>query len=185
LLTGGTGLHPVFASRKPRGMRAGARGEITCSPRPRRESQEWSRSRWNEAHPPSAEAEEEFMHRRRTGLWLGAAALALAVAGAWSCSSKNDNPMVPGGAAKELNSGNLGAGGTYEHRFFTAGTFPYHCNFHSPMTGSVVVSAGATDTVVAVSITSSMSPFPGATVKQGGRVVWTNNTGLTHTVTSN
>ncbi len=93
--------------------------------------------------------------------------------------------MVPGGTAKELNSGNIGGGGTFEHRFFTAGTFPYHCIYHSPMTGSVVVSASATDTVVAVSITNSMAPFPGATVKAGGRVVWTNNTGLTHTVTSN
>jgi plastocyanin len=36
-----------------------------------------------------------------------------------------------------------------------------------------------------VSIASSTTPFPGATVRVGGRVVWTNNTGMVHTVTSN
>ena len=85
----------------------------------------------------------------------------------------------------ELNSGDFGAGNTYQHRFFTAGTFPYHCIHHAPMTGSVAVNAGAADTVVNVSITSSTSPFPAASVKPGGRVVWTYNTSMVHTVTSN
>jgi plastocyanin len=49
----------------------------------------------------------------------------------------------------------------------------------------VVVSASATDTLAALSITSSTSPFPAASVKPGGRVVWTNNTVMLHTVTSN
>jgi plastocyanin len=35
-----------------------------------------------------------------------------------------------------------------------------------------------------VSIVSSSSPFTAATVKPGGTVTWTNNTGVTHTVTS-
>jgi plastocyanin len=73
----------------------------------------------------------------------------------------------------------------YQHRFAAAGTFNYHCIHHSPMTGSVVVSATVVDTLVNVSIASSTTPFPGATVRVGGRVVWTNNTGMVHTVTSN
>ena len=38
--------------------------------------------------------------------------------------------------------------------------------------------------VVNLSITSSTAPFPAATVKTGGQVVWTNNTAMVHTVTS-
>jgi plastocyanin len=47
------------------------------------------------------------------------------------------------------------------------------------------VSAAATVSLVQVNITSSSTPFPGATVKTGGKVTWKNNTGMTHTVTSN
>lgn len=40
-----------------------------------------------------------------------------------------------------LNSGNIGNGGSYQHTFNTAGTFPYHCVYHQAMgmTGTVVV----------------------------------------------
>ncbi len=90
-----------------------------------------------------------------------------------------------GGGAKELNSGDFGPGGTYSHTFNTAGTYHYHCIHHSPMTGTVVVSDATVATLVNVSIVSITSPFPGAAVKTGGKVVWTNNTGMVHTVTSN
>jgi hypothetical protein len=53
------------------------------------------------------------------------------------------------------------------------------------MTGNVVVSDAALDTLVNVSIISDMAPFHAASVKTGGRVRWTNNNGLVHTVTSN
>lgn len=98
------------------------------------------------------------------------------------------NPTGPGGGGgtpKELNSGDILPGGTYTHRFATAGTFNYHCIHHAVMTGSVVVSAAALDTLVNVSIVSYTSPFHSATVKPGGRVRWTNNNNMTHTVTSN
>ncbi len=131
----------------------------------------------------------------KSGTWLPAILLALALA-ASSCSSSGGGgggggyPTSPGngggsGSGPELNSGSIAPGGNYQHRFATPGTFSYHCIFHAPMTGSVVVSANAADTLVNVDITSSAAPFPGATVKPGGRVVWTNNTGMTHTVTSN
>lgn len=132
------------------------------------------------------------MRLRQVVPWSLVAVLAVVLAGAWGCSSSNNgysNPVAPGGGggggAKELDSGNIGPGAAFEHRFFTAGNFNYHCAFHSPMTGTAVVSSSAADTVVNVSITSSTSPFPGASVKPGGRVIWTNNTGMTHTVTSN
>ena len=128
---------------------------------------------------------------RTSGTWLPAILLAV-VLGASSCSSGHggggSNPTEPGGgtgSGPELNSGSIAPGSNFEHRFATAGTFAYHCIFHGPMTGSVVVSASATDTLATVTIISSTTPFPGATVKPGGRVVWTNSSGMTHTVTSN
>jgi len=125
--------------------------------------------------------------------WRLTILLAMILGAAASCNSGGgyggSYPTGPGtgtgGGAAELNSGDFGPGANYQHRFFTAGTFGYHCIHHAPMTGSVVVSAAATDTVVNVSITSSAAPFPGATVKPGGRVVWTNNSSMVHTVTSN
>jgi plastocyanin len=119
--------------------------------------------------------------------WLPAILMAMALAVTASCNSGGSNPTGPGGGggARELNSGDFGRGATFQHTFATAGTFNYHCIHHSPMTGTVVVRADAANDFVNVSIASSMAPFPAATVKPGGQVVWTNNTGDVHTVTSN
>ncbi len=38
-----------------------------------------------------------------------------------------------------VDSGSLSAGGTFKHTFDAAGTFTYHCNFHSSMKGTVTV----------------------------------------------
>jgi plastocyanin len=38
-----------------------------------------------------------------------------------------------------FSSGNLAAGATYSYTANTTGTFNYHCNYHSGMTGSLVV----------------------------------------------
>jgi len=123
---------------------------------------------------------------RHSLTWSLAAVLILTSAGLCSCS-KSSTPTGPGGgggAAKELDSGDFGPGATFQHRFFTAGSFPYHCVHHAPMVGTVTVDAGAADTLVDVSIVSNVAPFPAASVKPGGRVVWTNNTAAVHTVTS-
>ena len=128
----------------------------------------------------------------KNGTWLPAILLAMALAATTSCYSSGGGkgyPTAPGGGggggSRELNSGDFGPGAIFEHVFATAGTFNYHCIHHAPMTGSVVVSDAATETVVNVSIVSSTTGFPAASVKPGGRVVWTNNTGMIHTVTSN
>lgn len=117
--------------------------------------------------------------------WLRGLVLAVGLVAAAGCGSKGTGYGTNPGNTLELNSGDISPGAGYEHRFNAAGTFNYHCIHHSPMTGSVVVSASAADTVATVAITSSTSPFPAASVKPGGRVVWTNNTGMLHTVTSN
>lgn len=38
-----------------------------------------------------------------------------------------------------FNSGNLAAGATFSYTANTAGTFNYHCNYHSNMTATLVV----------------------------------------------
>jgi plastocyanin len=39
-----------------------------------------------------------------------------------------------------VDSGSLSAGSTFKHTFDTAGTFTYHCSFHSAMQSTVTVS---------------------------------------------
>jgi plastocyanin len=38
-----------------------------------------------------------------------------------------------------FNSGDMGYGATFSHTFNTAGTYAYHCKYHSGMTASIVV----------------------------------------------
>jgi len=121
---------------------------------------------------------------RNTKQWI-TVLVALTLVAAMACGGSSGSTTSPGNGKLELNSGSFGPGHQYQHRFATAGTYHYRCLFHSPMTGTVNVSAAAIDTLVNVNITSSTSPFPGASVKTGGKVVWTNNTGMNHTVTSN
>lgn len=122
----------------------------------------------------------------KSSTWLLGIALVMALGVAASCGG-GGNPADPaaGGGTRELNSGDFGPGSGFQHRFASAGTFRYHCIHHSPMTGSVTVSETAADTLANVSITRDDVAFPGATVKPGGRVVWTNNSNMVHTVTSN
>ena len=115
--------------------------------------------------------------RRR---WLGALVIALALVTGVSCQS--GAPTAPGGA-KELDSGDFRPGDGFQHRFASAGAYAYHCTHH-PMRGTVQVMDAATDTLVSVDIISSSANFPAASVKPGGRVVWTNHTQDVHTVTS-
>lgn len=121
-------------------------------------------------------------------LWFAVALVCAALTALYSCGSNGygggSNPTSPA-TPRELDSGNIAPGKTYQHRFSAAGTFRYHCIYHGPMTGSVAVSDTAPDTLVQVDIVSSTSAFTGASVKTGGRVVWSNSTSMTHTVTSN
>jgi plastocyanin len=41
---------------------------------------------------------------------------------------------------KSVDSGNVATNATYSHAFTQAGSFPYHCEIHKQMTGTIVVS---------------------------------------------
>jgi plastocyanin len=109
--------------------------------------------------------------------------LALLFATVHGCGGSKSNPMVPP-VTKELDSPNLGNGGVYQHTFASAGTFNYHCKFHSGMTGSVTV-ASAQPASASVTIGDNSFSPTSVSVAPGGTVTWTNNGLSTHTVTSN
>jgi plastocyanin len=114
-------------------------------------------------------------------LLIAAALASLSLA---ACSDDDsNNPTGPPGTL-ELNSGNIGPGGTFPHRFFNAGAFGYHCTIHSGMNGTVTVSDAATDTNIVVDMNGNAFVPANATVKTGGLVTWTNSDGVNHTVTS-
>ena len=122
-------------------------------------------------------------HGTPSAIPLLALALALTLLG---CSKdKSTNPTNT--ATLELNSGNLGNSAQFPHRFFRAGTFPYHCSIHTGMTGSVTVSDAAApgDTMGTVSIAGFAFSPSSIAIHTGGKVTWTNNDMATHTVTSN
>jgi plastocyanin len=138
------------------------------------------------------------MNRNRlaagAALILAIAALPVAIA---SCGGKSHGPTAPppgGGGTETFSSGTLGAAATYDHVFTVAGTHDYRCTFHSASNGSggftgmigtvTVDTAASAPTTVNVDIGQggSMTFNPqAATVKLGGTVHWTNQTG-THDV---
>lgn len=124
------------------------------------------------------------MSATRKSLWSIALLLPLLLAGLASCNYGEDSPTGPDGGARELNSGVIESGATFQHQFAAAGSFPYHCVFHGSMRGTVQVNANAADSVAEVSIVSNTAAFQAASVRPGGTVIWTNKTDMDHTVTS-
>jgi plastocyanin len=54
-------------------------------------------------------------------------------------TNKDGTTHTVTGNTGSFDSGSMGNGSTYSHKFITAGTFPYHCSIHSSMTGTVIV----------------------------------------------
>ena len=125
--------------------------------------------------------------------WLSLAALmtvGLATAIViYSCSSKS-SPTNPGGGGGggggvELNSGNIADNTTFSHTFANPGSFPYHCNFHSGMTGTITVNSGGSTMDTTLDMITGAAYLP-VTCKVGGTIHWHNHNGVgtIHTVTS-
>jgi plastocyanin len=91
-----------------------------------------------------------------------------------------------------FDSGTLAAGASFSFNFTTPGTYTYHCNFHSWMSGTVVVVRGTPALKVSIpNGASNPSSAPGYTpaaitlvIGVNNTVVWTNHDSALHTVTS-
>ena len=120
------------------------------------------------------------MTRMTRRIAVAAFLLGLAALPACGKDDKQTNPTL------ELNSGDIGAGGTYLHVFAAVGNHGYHCSRHPTMTGAVTVEASgpASATVSIGTVSAGFSPAA-VTVGVGGTVTWTNNDATFHTVTSN
>jgi plastocyanin len=71
------------------------------------------------------------------------------------------------------DTGNIGgSGGTGAVTFATAGTFPYHCNIHPQMTGTVTVEAAAATTAPGPGATTPPTDTPPAETDRGSLGGW-------------
>ena len=115
-----------------------------------------------------------------------ACALSLAT-GLIGCGGSKDKSTSPPPAALELSQDLSASGGQYSHRFFTEGAYPYHCRIHGSMTGIVIVAAStpAVDSLQSIDISGSAFSPSSISIPVGGKVTWTNNDGILHSVTSN
>ena len=123
------------------------------------------------------------MNTRRS-IPLAAATLLFVMLGIIGCSKSDSGPTAPTGTT--FNSGTIAPAGAFQFVFPTEGHFPYHCSIHPVMQASVHVVAGGADTArvdIANSTASGFQPQL-ATVRPGGRVIWSNISSASHTVTS-
>ena len=91
------------------------------------------------------------------------------------------------------DSGSLAQGSTFDHTFNTAGTFTYHCTFHSSigMVGTIIVGSAQTPVISSLSPTSGTTgsgsftlTVNGSSFTTGGVVDWTENGTLTPLTTT-
>lgn len=118
----------------------------------------------------------------RVGIATLTVVLALVAAGCGG--DDNNNPTQPP-PSLELNSGTIGPGGHYAHKFTAAGSYPYFCQIHgTSMSGTITVDPASVVGTMAVSIGDNFFAPNATTVDTGATVTWTNNGAINHTVTS-
>ena len=102
------------------------------------------------------------------------------------------DPTTPPASGPELDSpallGSTTGSVNYIHVFAHAGTYPYHCSFHTTahhrMAGTVVVDNSGVDSAFVQIHLGAFNPDV-VTVRPGGQVRWQNfDDGTHHTVTS-
>jgi plastocyanin len=57
----------------------------------------------------------------------------------WTNNGNAPHTVTSTSSPKAFDSGTLNSGDTFQHTFTTAGQFPYRCNIHPSMTGTVIV----------------------------------------------
>jgi hypothetical protein len=65
----------------------------------------------------------------------------------WSVQGSETHTVTDASGMGLFDSGPVGPGGSYERSFVAAGVYPYRCDFHPDMTGSVRVPVGASPVV--------------------------------------
>ena len=112
---------------------------------------------------------------------LPAAALVAFAVMSGCSSSDSGNKVTNPPTTEPFESGDLTHNGSFQHTFAAAGSFGYRCRHHVGMTGSISVTAGASDSQV---VTMADNSFPASPpIKPGGYVRWINGGNNTHTVT--
>jgi len=86
----------------------------------------------------------------------------------WSNHDSAHHTVTSDPGSAELNSGDLAQDQSYTHTFTTAGTFPYHCDYHPKMLASITVLAAgaapaATSTAIPTVAVAATSTAPAAT----------------------
>ncbi|MEO6396857.1 MAG: CHRD domain-containing protein, partial [Tepidiformaceae bacterium] len=85
----------------------------------------------------------------------------------WTNASVSPHTVTSDASGTTLASGNIAPAGTYAKTFSAAGVFPYHCEIHSSMVGTVTVTAAATTTATATAsptATATATPTAAPTV---------------------
>ena len=112
---------------------------------------------------------------------LAVMTLALLASG---CSKNSSAPAVGGGGPTFDHTFPPSNGNSNAITFTDVGTWGYHCNIHSIMTGTVIVSGPAVADSAVVTIGPGLQFSPGVvTIHPTGYVRWvTSSTTATHTV---
>jgi len=77
----------------------------------------------------------------------------------WSNHDSAHHTVTSDPGSAELNSGDLAQDQSYTHTFTTAGTFPYHCDYHPKMLASItVLAAGAAPAATSTALANTAIP---------------------------
>jgi plastocyanin len=106
---------------------------------------------------------------------------------AFTGCTNSSNPVY--GSSKLFDSGTMGPGGHFTYVFAKAIVVPYYCKFHggaggTGMSGKITVQAGGTPSSDTISMVGTSFIPAALTIDVGDTVLWINNSGLDHTVTS-
>jgi len=94
--------------------------------------------------PPSAndsdQSQAQTINAEISGFSFSPSTLEINVGDTVVWTNKDSSPhTVTSNSGIELDSPSLSRNGIYSHTFAAAGTFDYHCGFHSGMAGTIIV----------------------------------------------
>ncbi len=107
-----------------------------------------------------------------------------------ACSSSTGGGGGGGDGTRIFESDDLGNGANFSHTFPLAAVIPYFCRYHGSaggvgMSGTITVSVpGMPYTPITIPVSINSSLLPDLAINEGDTVVWTNNSGVVHTVES-